>query len=63
MYIICWMINGILYVHNWDNILGMLLIILLSHVEIHICQRECFWILCVLALKAVTAQYTNLCFT
>jgi hypothetical protein len=29
---------GILHVHNRGNILGMLLIMLLSHVEIHICH-------------------------
>jgi hypothetical protein len=30
--------KGILHLHNRANILGMLLIILLTHVEIHICH-------------------------
>jgi hypothetical protein len=33
-----WITKGILRLHNRANILGMLLIILLSHVEIHICH-------------------------
>jgi hypothetical protein len=38
IYFICWITKGILYLHNRANILGMLLIMLLSHVEIHICH-------------------------
>jgi hypothetical protein len=32
---ISWITKGILWVHNKPNILGMLLIILLTHVEMH----------------------------
>jgi hypothetical protein len=33
-----WITKGILRLHNRANILGILLIMLLSHVEIHICH-------------------------
>jgi hypothetical protein len=35
---ICWIIKGILHLQNRANILAMLLILLLSHVQIHICH-------------------------
>jgi hypothetical protein len=41
-YFICWIMKGILQLHNSANILGMLLRMLLSHVEIHIYHRLCF---------------------
>jgi hypothetical protein len=35
---IFWITKGILRLHNRANILGMLLIVLLSHVDIYICH-------------------------
>jgi hypothetical protein len=35
---IFWITKGILRLHNRANILGILLIMLLSHVQIHICH-------------------------
>jgi hypothetical protein len=60
---ICWITKVRLRLHNSAIIAGMLLIMLLGHVEIHICYLKCFWILCALGLKAVTALDTNICST
>jgi hypothetical protein len=51
---------AILRLHNRANILPILLIMLLTHVEIHIHHCEYIWIWCPLSVKVVMARQTQM---